>query len=281
MSRVALDDIIDYTKISQDVELASAFDVLKKDPVRYTQFLQDQQNKVYSEIVKQKDNSFDKVYGDLDRAGHVQESVLMYGKRTKQLASVQDQIYDNQKNSADAIVDDHNLANRKTEMNEWTVNNKKDTLFVYSSLFVMLSGLLLLTGLLRMELISTSLWVGMGLCLIIVFVLILVNRSHYTNMLRNKRYWNKQIFEGKYGKIPIPLCPDVVDSIYTNASSLEQNLRSGISSGIADAAKGVAAGSTWVTNQAQEIAASNTAIPSAATTSAATTSAATTSTTTP
>jgi len=248
-----IDQVIASANLYQDVELATAISALK-NAGQVTSFIQSQQSKVYNDIVKQKEDTFSKVYGDLGRAGRVQESVLMYGKRTQQLASVQDQIYDNQKNSADAIIDDHSLASRKTEMNEWTVNNKKDTLFVYSSLFVMLSGLLLLTGLLRMEMISTSLWVGMGLCLIIVFVLILVNRSHYTNMLRNKRYWNKQIFEGKYGKIPIPLCPEVAESIYSGVNSLEQNVRSGISSGIANAAAGVADVSQQVTNQAREYA---------------------------
>ena len=147
MSRVALEDIIDYTKISQDVELASAFDVLKKDPVRYTQFLQDQQNKVYSEIVKQKDNSFDKVYGDLDRASKVQESILMNQKRTKELANIHKQLAENQQQNASAILHDKQIANRKYEMNEWSVNNKNDTLFVFSSGFIMLSGLLLITAL--------------------------------------------------------------------------------------------------------------------------------------
>jgi hypothetical protein len=258
-----IDQVIASANLYQDVELATAISALK-NAGQVTSFIQSQQSKVYNDIVKQKEGTFSKVYGDLDRAGKVQESVLLYGKRTQQLASVQDQIYDNQKNSADAIIDDHSLANRKTEMNEWTVNNKKDTLFVYSSLFVMLSGLLLLTGLLRMEMISTSLWVGMGLCLIIVFVLIVVNRSHYTNVLRNKRYWNKQIFEGKYGKIPNPLCPDTVDSIYSSVNSLEQDVRSGISSGITDAAKGVVTGSQWVTKQAQEYATPTVATPSVA-----------------
>jgi hypothetical protein len=74
-----------------------------------------------------------------------------------------------------------------------------------------------------MEMISTSLWVGLGVCLIVVFVLIVVNRSHYTNMLRNKRYWNKQIFEGKYGKIPTLVCPEVADTLNTGIDSLQQS----------------------------------------------------------
>jgi hypothetical protein len=219
-----IDQVIASANLYQDVELATAISALK-NAGQVTSFIQEQQSKVFNDIVKQKEDTFSKLYGDLGRAGRVQESVLLYGKRTKQLAGVQDQIYNNQKNSADAIIDDHSLANRKTEMNEWSVNNKKDTLFVYSSLFVMLSGLLLLTGLLRMEMISTSLWIGIGLVLIIVFVLIVVNRSHYTNMLRNKRYWNKQIFEGKYGKIPTLLCPDVVNSMDVGLDSLGDQAR--------------------------------------------------------
>lgn len=225
MSRVALDDIIDYTKISQDVELASAFDVLKKDPVRYTQFLQDQQNKVYSEIVKQKDNSFDKVYGDLDRASKVQESILMNQKRTKELANIHKQLAENQQNSASAILHDKQIANRKYEMNEWSINNKNDTLFVFSSGFIMLSGLLLITALYRIGMISSYLWVALGAPLIIIFILIVVRRAFYTERLRNKRYWNKQIFPGKTDKISMPSCSDMESSIQSgiqNVSSIAQ-----------------------------------------------------------
>lgn len=227
MSRVALDDIIDYTKISQDVELASAFDVLKKDPVRYTQFLQDQQNKVYSEIVKQKDNSFDKVYGDLDRASKVQESILMNQKRTKELANIHKQIAENQQNSASAILNDKQIATRKYEMNEWSVNNKNDTLFVFSSGFIMLSGLLLITALYRIGMISSYLWVALGAPLIIIFILIVLRRAFYTDRLRNKRYWNKQIFPGKTDKVSTLSCEyseNGAQSGMQNISSMPQQM---------------------------------------------------------
>lgn len=228
MSRVALDDIIDYTKISQDVELASAFDVLKKDPVRYTQFLQDQQNKVYSEIVKQKDNSFDKVYGDLDRASKVQESILMNQKRTKELANIHKQLAENQQNSASAILHDKQIANRKYEMNEWSVNNKNDTLFVFSSGFIMLSGLLLITALYRIGMISSYLWVAFGTPLIIIFILIIIRRAFYTERLRNKRYWNKQIFPGKNEKISLPSCNDMESGIQSGSQNISSIAKQGI-----------------------------------------------------
>lgn len=239
-----LDQIIDYTKNYQDIELASAIGELKKNPGQLQRFLQNQQNHVYSDIVKQKDGTFEKVYGDLDRATKVQEAVAMYQKRTEDLAKIQQQVYDNQQNSANAVTHDKDLAGRKQEMNEWTVNNKNDTLFVMSSLFIMLSGLLLLTGIWRMGIISSYTWVLFGLPLIIIFIMIVVNRSQYTDNLRNKRYWNKQIFEGKYGKIPIPLCPNVVQDIQNLGTNIQHGAQSAMRAGalgMASAASSTAA----------------------------------------
>ena len=237
-----LDQIINYTKNYQDVELASAIGELKKDPAQLQRFLQDQQNNVFREVVKQKDDTFQKVFGDLDRSAKVQEAVSMYQKRTQELSNIQQQVYDNQQESANAIIDDKSMAHRKHEMNEWTVNNKMDTLFVMSSLFIMLSALLLITALWKWGMISASLWVLLGAPLLLIFSLIVVNRSQYTDILRNKRYWNKQIFEGKYGKIPIPSCPNLTQGIASATDSLRQGAQAAMSStavGVSSAAQGL------------------------------------------
>ena len=92
-------------------------------------------------------------------------------------------------------------------MNEWSVSNKKDTLFVFSALFVILSVLILFTVLYRLDLISSSVWSIICVVGILIFVLIIVNRAQYTNLLRNKRYWNKKNFPGKYGTLPSSNCP--------------------------------------------------------------------------
>ena len=76
--------------------------------------------------------------------------------------------------------------------------------------------------------------------MIIIFVLIVINRSQYTDVLRNKRYWNKQIFEGKYGKIPLPLCPQVTDGISAGMSNLQDTMRTGMT----QAAQGLASASS-------------------------------------
>jgi len=225
-----LDQVIDYTKLFQDVELATAVGQLKQNPAQLQQFLQDQQGKVYTDIIKQKDSTFQKVYGDLTRATDSQEAILMLDKRNKELAQIQQQIYANQSNSATATTDDKNLAGRKYEMNEWSVNNKKDTLFVFSMLFIVLSAFILLTTLWSMSIISSSLAAGLAVPIIVIFVFTIINRSQYTNVYRDKRYWNRNTFNDKYGKIPIPLCPGALSGIESGINSLESDFQSGISS---------------------------------------------------
>lgn len=226
-----LDQVIDYTKLFQDVELASAVGQLKQNPAQLQQFLQGQQGKVYTDVIKQKDSTFQKVYGDLTRATDSQEAILMLDKRNKELAQIQQEIYSKQNSSATAVTDDKNLAGRKYEMNEWSVGNKKDTLFVFSMLFIMLSALILLTTLWRIGTISSSLCAGLAFPVILIFVLTVINRSQYTDILRDKRYWNRNTFNDKYGKIPVPLCPGALSGIENEIQSAESGIQGDISQG--------------------------------------------------
>ena len=131
-----LNSIIDITNLFQDVELATAIGELKQNPAQLQQFLQDQQDRIYQDVVKQKDSTFQKVYGDLKRASDSQDAVIMLDKRSRELADIQRQVYENQAKSAGAITEDKNLAERKYEMNQWSIGNKSDTLFVFSSLLL-------------------------------------------------------------------------------------------------------------------------------------------------
>jgi hypothetical protein len=217
-----LDSIIKSTSLYQDVELASALNNFRQSPADLQAFLQKQQSSIYKDIVKQKDNVFSKVYGDLNRAAKSQESILMYNERNKQIASMQDQVFNNQKNMASAILDDQQLATRKNEMNEWSVGNKNDTLFVYSSLFIALSAMLLCVVLWKMGIMSGYFSGSLMGLIAVIFVLILVNRSQYTANKRDQRYWNRKNFGGKYEKIPLPNCPGLTDEIMAGTNAVTQ-----------------------------------------------------------
>jgi hypothetical protein len=222
-----LERTIQNTQTLQDIELAEAMNRLKNDKPAMLRWMNDQQQRVYDKAIKQKENTFDKVYGDFDRSTKVEESILMHNKRSQELSNMVQEVYNNQESSAQAVVQDKDLAARKKEMNEWSVGNKQDTLFVFSSLFIVLSGLLLLTGLWRMGLISSALWVAMGIPLVLIFLLILLRRWRYTEVLRNKRYWNKQIFEGKSEKITLPNCPPFTDKLASTSTRPEDDVVGG------------------------------------------------------
>lgn len=193
---------------SQDLALIATAAQFKFKPIELTNFLQTQHQNVLNSIRAQKDDTHDKLYGDLVRAQD--EIRAFHGERTQTaaLSSLYDNIYDNQKAYADAVERNNNTYGRKFEMNEWSVNNKRDTLFVYSSLFISLSIFILITVLHKMNIISSSVFYIIAAIVIMVFILILINRAVYTEQVRNKRFWNKKNFPGKYGKIPIPsICP--------------------------------------------------------------------------
>jgi hypothetical protein len=201
---------IAYATDAQDLALLSVSAELKKDPQRLYAFLQNQQENIIKNITSQKENTYDKVYGDLDRSFDEQKAVQGYNTQTTKLSSLYDNIHNNQSSYAKSLVQNKDTYGRKYEMNEWSVNNKKDTLFVFSSLFIILSLFILLAVLFKMNLISPAVCYITGSVAIMIFILIVINRAQYTDLLRNKHYWNKKNFGGKYGTIPIPsICPPV------------------------------------------------------------------------
>jgi hypothetical protein len=88
------------------------------------------------------------------------------------------------------------LANRQVEINEWTYNNKMDSLFVLQLTFIALVFVGILMILKGQGVVPASfVWYSMGVLLFIV-VVIIINRSVYTNTRRDTRYWNRKRFPG-------------------------------------------------------------------------------------
>jgi hypothetical protein len=203
-----LDQLITNTSLLQDEALAKSLTQLKGNPSQLQLFLQGQQNGVYKDIIKQKDATLDRVYGGLE-----QTTTKGLDKRNSDLVAIQEELYQKQHSVEQEITKEKQLAERKYEMNEWSVNNKKETLYIYSLFFILLSGIIFLTVLWRMGIISSALCGGLILPFVLLFTFILIYRTKYTNVHRNKRYWNRRSFEDKYGLIPLPsICPDGADS---------------------------------------------------------------------
>ena len=185
-------------------------------------FLQEQQSKIYDSVSTQKLVSFQKLYGDLDIATDAANSVVMHRIRNEESTKLNNKLLEEANKNSDNLVNTSELANRKYEMNEWSVNNKKDTLFIFSMLFIMISGLILVTGLYKLNVISTSFWMLLSVPMILIFVLTVIYRSQYTNVYRNKRYWNRKRFEGKSGTIPMPNCANVTQGLSYAANQVSE-----------------------------------------------------------
>lgn len=117
---------------------------------------------------------------------------------------------------------DADTTKRIYEMNEWTVQNKKDTLFVLSSLFIALSALLLLTVLWRMNMIHGSTAALYAVPVVIVFVFIVINRSQYTNRIRDQRYWNRENRPKHMSALQLSLCPTMPQDAQTQQQAPQQ-----------------------------------------------------------
>jgi hypothetical protein len=250
----SLDQIIDYTQLFQDIELSTALQQLRNNPGQLQQFLQSQQDNIYKGVIKQKEDSFQKVYGDLERASNSQESTLMYNIRNQQLGSAQNEMMNSVKKNADSMTYDRDLAERKYEMNEWSINNKRDTLFVYSMLFIVLCGITLFILLWRIGIIGIGLCGGLIAILLIIFTFTVVDRSQYTDVLRNNRYWNRRTFKGNYGKIPIPnICPGLEKDITEDANKVDVDITNTTKNIVNRMSNGINSMSSDINNMTQNI----------------------------
>ena len=122
-------------------------------------------------------------------------------------------MYDRVKSQADAVLLDRDLAKRQYEINQWTSNDKLDTLFIYQWSFMTFCAGILLMYLAQTGFISSGVaWYGF-IVLVIIVALITVNRFQYTKNLRDQREWNRRKFP-RYKTIPTPSCnQDMLEGI--------------------------------------------------------------------
>jgi len=114
--------------------------------------------------------------------------------------------------ASDADKYNMELAARQTEINEWAYNNKMDMLFVFQILFI---SILIITILMmfsyRGVIGKGFVWYVFGI-LVLVDVLVIINRSMYTNRVRDKKHWDRIVFEDD-NKL---LSPKGIDTEYIN-----------------------------------------------------------------
>ena len=95
---------------------------------------------------------------------------------------------------AQPVVYDTESATRQAQINEWSYNNKMDTLFVFQIVFILLLFSSILVILRQMGTFGANfMYYSISIATAIVAIII-VNRVVYTQTKRDPVYWHKRVF---------------------------------------------------------------------------------------
>ena len=222
MSSPALTDAINTLQTAQSVELQQFVTDLRANPDNLSAYIQKNRDSLVNDVIGQREDTFNKVYGDAVRASNTQNNIYYYNTRNKDVDSLQQELYGKTKYDVASSKHDKDLAQRQYEINEWQYGNKMDTLFVFQMILI---SLVLLSPLLyfsRQGLVPTSILTGVAVLFVIIIVLTIAVRAQYTAYSRDQRYWNRRQFD-KQGGPPVP--PVSCDSLSSAYNSTLQGLQ--------------------------------------------------------
>lgn len=138
-------------------------------------------------------------------------------------ASDMTNLYNNLRSQTNVLNANNSNSQRQYEINEWTSNNKLDTLFFYQLLLISLTAFAPLLYLSKNGLIPSTVFYGVTGIIGIAVVLTLIIRLQYTVGSRDLRYWNRRRF-GQSGGSPAPI---TCDSILAQANQVGAAYNSG------------------------------------------------------
>ena len=107
---------------------------------------------------------------------------------------------------------------KQTEINEWSYNSKRDTLFFSQLVFIGLSILIVMYWMSSAGLLSDMFVIYVMIIIFALLLLIWYVRYKYTRNSRDKTHWNRIVFS-EDGKKPSTLSPTVVNSVATSLAA--------------------------------------------------------------
>jgi len=122
------------------------------------------------------------------------------------------------KNQADTVAFNNQSAKRQYEINEWTSNNKLDTLFFFQLLLIVLTIIGPLLYAHKIELIPSSVYYGVSALVGIAVLLTLLVRLQYNIKSRDTRFWNRRRF-AQMGGPPTTISCDAISSLVGKAQN--------------------------------------------------------------
>jgi hypothetical protein len=150
----------------------------------------------YTSIINQIDtDSKAEFNSSFTNAENASSSVLTYG----QMIGTNMSLSNAASTMTNANTDAQNMASnqkdtytRQAEINEWSAQNKLDTLFFLQILFIFL-GLIIVLIFLRQAGVMSGVAINTTIVVLLIIVIgVLWNRASYTAKSRDTRYWNRR-----------------------------------------------------------------------------------------
>ena len=88
----------------------------------------------------------------------------------------------------------NDVLRRQTEINEYSYQNKLDTLFVFQLTFIGIAFIATTVFLNKQGIIPWAFVIYGGIVTSVILILLIVNRLLYSTGRRDSRYWNRQHF---------------------------------------------------------------------------------------
>lgn len=201
-------DLTNLTNVAsraQDAQYTAA--IQNMTPQQRQQYFAQQRTRLFNQLTGERMNTFQKSYTDLLQNQNANNAYLFYMSRNRDLKDLGETMRSVNQRVVDAATYNKDLATRQYEINEWSYNNKLDTLFVFQLLFITLLLTAFLFYLQRLGFISMAFVGTLGGILLFVNILIIANRVQYTNKTRDNRYWNRRRFGTAPPEMPTPTPP--------------------------------------------------------------------------
>ena len=190
-----LQSVTDLTRLVQDVQYTTALKGMT-DQQKQNYFAAQKQELV-GDILQDREGTFAKVYTDASRNNAVQHSLFFYQQRNRDLDNIGQAIKNQNEAAIGTTKFNNQLATRQYEINQWSYDNKMDTLFVFQ---IMIVTILLAAGLAylnKLGVLSMTIFGILVGILLFVDIAILLTRFNYTKKVRDQRYWNRRQFTKK------------------------------------------------------------------------------------
>lgn len=192
------------------------------------EFNQERANSIMDSVKGEHSDTSGKYYNNYVMSDNAANSMAYYYSRNQDLLGVQQSVLERVKADAMGVKHDADLLKRQFEINEWTAANKRETLFLMQLLLAGVTFTAFLLFLNRKGLVPNFIFFLVSTLLFIAFILTVVIRAQYTNIRRDKRYWNRQAFP-RMPSAPAPQgCPTDTTAGSASVGSAISNLGSSL-----------------------------------------------------